>query len=212
MAPLAAMLPALGLGTAAAGTAAVGGTIAELGALSTIPALSGAASAAMGAVGAGAAGGGWLGSMLTGASILGLGAKMIGGITSANDTADIMNANAETARRQAIAEQNAGKGESLKLSKEKRQIAGEQTAAFGASGVDLSSGTPLDVMAQTAGNVERDIIQTGINADTKASGLRYQANIYDWAAQKKRMAGWLGAGTDLLSGVGAIGMAKGWGV
>jgi len=194
MPPLIAMLPAAIGGTAAAGTAAA----------TIVPAWTGMAVAAPAAV----AGSGWLSTLATGASILGTGLGAVGGISSAMQQADAMKANAKAARQEARSIQESAKGESLRLSREKRRIVGKQANIMAGAGLDISSGSPLDVMLQTTRDYEEDIQLAGYNADAAAASKRHEADIYDWAAPQRRKAGWIGAGGTLLSGLGNYGMRR----
>ena len=161
--------------------------------------------------GTGAAAGaasGWLGA----ASLIGTGLKVVGDISQANTESKIMEANARNAEIQAKSIQESAKSETFRLSKERNQMIGTQAALTGAAGVDISSGSPLEIMAETARSYESDIQNLGYMGDTKAATKNFEASIYDWGASQKRRAGWINAGTDLFSGISTMGRAAKWGL
>lgn len=55
------------------------------------------------------------------------------------------------------------------------RVVAEQRAAYGASGVDVDSGTPLDVAAETRANSELDALTAKVNAAREAWGYRNKA-------------------------------------
>jgi hypothetical protein len=152
------------------------------------------------------------GTIGTIASLAGTGLGVIGQMKQAESEAQVLEANAAAAKIEATSFQEQAKAETLKLSRERRQMIGQQAAIMGAAGVDISSGTPLDVMAETAGNFERDIEQLGYTGDVRAASKAYEASIYDWQASNKRRAGWIGAIGTAVSGIGSLAMAKSYGL
>jgi hypothetical protein len=108
--------------------------------------------------------------------------------------------NAQAAERQAAEQSQAQKDKALKLSEQRRQMIGWQVAASGASNVDPNSGSPLNVMAQTAANYERDIQYAGISADEATQAGAQQAQIDIMQGRQAQMAGWIGAGSSMASG------------
>ncbi|MCE5336739.1 MAG: hypothetical protein LLG06_19350 [Desulfobacteraceae bacterium] len=163
------------------------------------------AEAAISASMAGSSIGSWLMPALTVGS---MGVSALSSIQQGNMESEIMKANAEASRLEAKSIQESAKAETLRLSREKRQMIGQQATIMGGSGVDLSSGSPLDVMMNTARNFEDDIQQLGYAGDTKAAAKSYEASIYDWAAPMKKRAGWIGAAGTVLSGTASLLRAK----
>lgn len=104
--------------------------------------------------------------------------------------------------QKARAEQIKGKAEAEKLSDQRRKMVGSQLAGYAGGGVDPQVGSPLEVMANTYGEYERDIQMTGYNTDTAVRQAASQADIYRYAAGRAGTAGLIGAGTQLLGGVG----------
>ena len=122
---------------------------------------------------------------------------------------------------QQIAEQNARAVEKSgsyaeQIQREKNlKILGAQKTGFSKAGV-VMEGTPLDVMAGTAGEMEQDIIAQRYNTDIQAWRYRSQGAGYGSQADEygrqagadlsmasgPTTAGYIGAGATLLTGAG----------
>ena len=88
-----------------------------------------------------------------------------------------------------------------------RQIAGQQTAAMGASGTTVGEGTTGLVLDQTATMGELDARQIELNAQREAWGLRSQAAGARFSGALSEQAGTMGAvGSLITGGVGAYGI------
>jgi hypothetical protein len=122
--------------------------------------------------------------------------------TVANQRADntllIANQNEEAQRRKA------------------RQIIGNQRAGLAESGIDMTSGTGLDLVTQSYTNAELDSQNIRYEGQLNAKGLRDQATLFDYDAQVARMNGksavqssYLQAGASALSGYGRYQYAQG---
>jgi len=135
-----------------------------------------------------------------------------GQIQQGNAANEAAQANARLAMQEGAAKREALKYEGLKLSREQNATIEQQKALYGASGVDMSTGSPLDVMANTAAQYSRDIGMTGIAADQAYSNAENQAEIYRYQGKQAKMGGYLGAGGTLLTGIAnAYGMSQGYG-
>ena len=181
IAAIPAMLSAVGAsslaGSTAAGLASMGIAPTAIGGVSALS----AAGSAMGAIGTGMG--------------------IVGSISQAQTQAAIYEQNAKLAERKGEAERIAGKEKTRQLSVQQRKAVGAQVAAYGGAGVDLT-GSPLDVMADTYANYERDIQTTGYNADVARRTGQAQADIYRWGASRASATGYMNAGTTLLTSVG----------
>lgn len=71
--------------------------------------------------------------------------------------AQVLEQNAAQARNDSESVARQGRVEEGKLRDKHRQIQGSQSAAYGASGLSLASGTPTDVSVSTAAAAEQDI-------------------------------------------------------
>ncbi len=107
-----------------------------------------------------------------------------------------------------LADANAAEGMSQVQAKVIRKAAMSQrkeaTAAFGASGVDVRSGTALDVQGDIVRAGEVDALTALITGKNTATRLREQAGMQSRAAHNARVSGNLAAlGTVLQSGAQA---------
>ncbi len=168
-----------------------------------VPAWTGAAVAApAAAVGAGMAS--WLPSLTTVGTALSYGGTALGAmgeISASRQQAALMEANADASARDAKNQQEAAQDAAYELSRERRRLLGTQASMIGMSGAGFV-GSPLDVMANTAGEYERDILKVGYMGDVKAGNSMFESTINKWGAKQRRQAGMVGAGGTLLSGFG----------
>lgn len=107
----------------------------------------------------------------------------------------------------AVAEENArlatldGAMRESAIRREGRQIDGEMIAAMGASGVQLGTGSALEVLRESAYNNELDALTERYNAAAEARGYRLDAARSRAGAKDARKAGFLRAGAAILGGV-----------
>ena len=102
-------------------------------------------------------------------------------------------------------------GDTLNLSKERRRTIGTQLTMFGAAGVDPGVGSPLDVMASTAAEYERDIRYKGYAGDIGSVASANEANLYAFSAGSRRRASYLSAASSILSSAGKMYGGGGYG-
>ena len=108
---------------------------------------------------------------------------VVSGVQQANATKAQMNYQADVNKRNAkIAQANADmkRQEGIEESRLQKirnlQKVGAQQAAMAANGIDVSSGTALDVVEDTAAMGELDALTTRYNAETQAQAYERQAN------------------------------------
>jgi hypothetical protein len=92
------------------------------------------------------------------------------------------------------------------------RLAGAQRAAYGSSGVALTSGSPLDVLTDTAMLGELDALTIRSNAEREAYGFRAQqgnlmaqSGLTQMAGRDAVQASYIGAGSSLLSSAATAG-------
>ena len=187
-----AFLAAIPAMFSAAASAAGAGTAAAAGAAGT-------AAAGTGAAAAGAAS--WLPTLSTTLMAGGTALGAMGQISASRQQAALMEANADASARDAKNQQEAAQDAAYELSRERRRLLGTQASMIGMSGAGFV-GSPLDVMANTAGEYERDILKVGYMGDVKAGNSMFESTINKWGAKQRRQAGMIGAGGTLLSGFG----------
>jgi hypothetical protein len=85
------------------------------------------------------------------------------------------------------------------------RLAGRQRAIFGAAGVDLQ-GSPIDILAETAGLSAGDQYLVGLDAQNTSNILRYNADAATRAGRAKANATLLNWGADtVMRGAGIFG-------
>lgn len=84
-----------------------------------------------------------------------------------------------------------------------RQMIARQNAGMSASGLDTSTGTPLDIQTQTAGMGELDALRIVNNAQRQAAGLQAQADLDVFKGNTAQTAGYFGATGSILGGLGS---------
>ena len=154
------------------------------------------------------------------ATLAGTGMSVYGNVQSGRQAGAAAAYNAKLARREAnLAEmraQDAQRRGGLEEDRFRRQqslLQGEQVSGLAAAGVELDSGAPLQILADTAEATELDARTIRYNAQLEAWGLRNQGEGH--AAQARlalaegrnaRNSAYLSAGSSLLSGLGTAGM------
>lgn len=119
--------------------------------------------------------------------------------------------NATIAERQAQDAEQRGRVEEQRQRIQNARLAGTQRTAFAGAGVDLGSGSPLDVLMDTRQLGELDALTIRSNAAREAYGFRTQSSnlmaqsaLTQRAGQNAQAAGAVGAGSTLLTGTGNL--------
>lgn len=86
-----------------------------------------------------------------------------------------------------------------------QQVLGRQKAAMAANGLDISSGSPVDILSDTARFGEYDALTIRSNAEREAYGYRTQAAQYGAEAKMAKRSGYLNAAGSLLTGASKVG-------
>ena len=196
MAFLAAALPAVfGVTAATTGAGMAAGSVA---ALSATTATSAGLLSGIGAA---------LPSLSTLAGVAGLAGTALSAksqVDAGKAAETVAEINAANATDEAKARVEASKAETYKLSRQSNQMAGEQRAAFGATGFNIE-GSPLEVMANTAREYERDMLYSGYAGTVGATQKMNEASVSLWQGKQQKKASLWGAGTTLLTGLGNYG-------
>ena len=118
----------------------------------------------------------------------------------AEQQAQVQKYNAKVGENRAIEERQRAAFAAEQQREENRRVLGRQRALYGQAGVDVNAGSPLLVMADTARQAELDaqIILSG--GQSRASAAEAQARLSRYGAGAAQRAGYIGAGTTLLSG------------
>lgn len=103
---------------------------------------------------------------------VGAGVSALSSISAGNFADDIGAFNQASLNKQADARIESGKVEEQRHRYKIADFKGKQQAAFGASGVDVSSGSPVDILSDTAAVGELDALTIRNNAEADAFSLR----------------------------------------
>ena len=107
----------------------------------------------------------------------------------ANYQAEVAKPNAKTAQANADQKRQEGIEESRLQRMKNIQKIGAQKAALAANGIDVSEGTALDIVEDTAAMGELDALTTRYNAETRAIAYEAEANNFNNQASLDTFAG-----------------------
>ena len=117
--------------------------------------------------------------------------------------------NAALMEQQATLSRQAMETETEMMVDEKRRMMATQEAVAAKSGAAIGTGTPLLVLAEQAGTMERNILEQRRNRMIETQGLRSQAQMLRFEGKQAAKAGKLGALGSLLGGAGQMAMMGG---
>lgn len=135
-------------------------------------------------------------TVVTGISVLGSALGMANSIASQKaQAAEAKQQQAQNFQNAKLAEENArkalldGEKEKEKIRLEQKALQSKKTAEYGAGNIELGSGSPLQVLADMAGEGESLAQDTGEKARQKAQNYQNQAqNYYGQSAQAQAKA------------------------
>lgn len=119
------------------------------------------------------------------------------------DTA-IANQNANIAQQQSVAAGQAGAQEQSQIRQKERQVAGSQKAQLSSNGLDISSGSPLDLLTDTAQQSQKDVDTSRYNTAINMWGYDTQTANYRAQAQAAKQAGKNARTSTLLTGLTSL--------
>jgi hypothetical protein len=111
--------------------------------------------------------------------------------------------NAEVAQQNAQIATQQGEAAAQEQSRVAQRKIGAQVAAYGASGVDGSSGSPMDVLADSVRMATLDQLTTKYNYQLKAIGYQNQVGLDQANAENSSTAGTVAAIGGTLKGFGS---------
>ncbi len=103
----------------------------------------------------------------------------------------------EVAKAQGDLALQKGAAEEARIRDEKARIMASQRTGYGASGLDISSGSPLAVLADTATEAELDALRARWTGESENRLQRFYAGNY-------KTASYFGAGSTILTGASKI--------
>jgi len=123
-----------------------------------------------------------------------------GQVKEGEERARIEEYNAEAARNQAAVGEAKGKLDRARLRKQAIAFRSKQSALYSKAGVMLT-GSPLDIMTESAANAELDIMINRYNTTVQTQMLWDEAQQRNIMANQERMSSYLRAGSTLLTTV-----------
>jgi hypothetical protein len=117
--------------------------------------------------------------------------------------AQILEADARTAESAAGDSIARGQAGATRLLVDSSRFIGKQKASYAAAGVDTQSGSPLDVLSDSAGLSELDAKLIETNAAREAWGYKTQAGDFRRRAALSRQGGDAAAEATVLGGIGS---------
>lgn len=131
-------------------------------------------------------------------SVIGTGISAYSAINAGERQKEAADYNAEVGRQRAGDALQRGADEAATKRDEARKVGAMQREGLSMSGVDVNTGTPLDLLTETAGLGELAALKTLNNARREAWGYRAQADLDEFQGRNARTTGYLnGAGTIL---------------
>lgn len=136
--------------------------------------------------------------------VVGAGVQAMGSIQEGNYRAQVAENNAKIAGYNAQLATESGEIEASNQGLKTRAQIGEQKAAQGASGVDVNSGSAVDVRVASDILGMTDALTIKSNAAKQAYGFLTQQTSLLAEAQQDRTAGKIGAFSSLISGAASV--------
>ena len=128
---------------------------------------------------------------------------------SARYNAEVALNNASIAKQNANLAGQAGEAQAEQSSMKTRAQVGAIKTAQAANGVDVNSGSAVDVRSSAAAlgelnaiNIRSNAARTAYGYQTQAGNFQAQSQLDTFQGQNAKTAGLIGGGTDLLGGVG----------
>ena len=143
-----------------------------------------------------------------GLAAAGTGLQAYGQYQAGRQQQAMANYNSRLLQQRAVATEQAMQIETEMGHEQARRMKATQRATYATSGAEITSGTPLLVMAEQSAKMERDILQQRRNRMIEAQQLRSEAAMTQYGGQMQKRAGTLGAFSTILGGAGKIGLAS----
>ena len=122
----------------------------------------------------------------------------VGTVRQAQSQAQAKNYEAEVAAQNARIAQQQGEAAAELQAKEAQRKIGAMVAQYGAAGVDVSSGSPADVLADSVRSATLDNLTTKYNYQLKALDYTNQSNLDSDSASYYRTSGYFNAASDAV--------------
>jgi hypothetical protein len=158
---------------------------------------------ALGASAASAAAVGGLATVAVGATVVGTGVSVYGQMQQAQTAKKMGAYNAKLAENQALQTEMDSREQMRRTSIGNKRIMATHRVSYAKAGVD-TAGTPLAVMAETAGNLKLSSLDYMKKTGQDVTALYGQAGASRALGAQQAQAAYIGAGASLLSGASSM--------
>ena len=131
---------------------------------------------------------------------LGAATSAVGSIAAGVSQNNVAKYNAQVAENNATAERQRAAYEAGMIRDNVRRAIGSQRAVGASSGLDISQGTPVAVLGDTAKAGELDVLARLYSGEAAATAYQNDAARFRAEGSAAKTAGFIGAGTSVLSG------------
>lgn len=135
------------------------------------------------------------------AAVVGTAVSTYAAYSSAEAQSSANKYQSKVARNNALASQYAAEAKARQERKRDKLILSRQRAVFGASGLDPGEGTPLLTMADSARQAELNALNIEWSGRLQSDNFSAESSLRRFEAGAVKEAGYLRAGSSLLSGV-----------
>ena len=133
---------------------------------------------------------------------IGMAISAIGALSNAQSQENAAEYNKQVAERDAAIAIDQGNAQAAIQGRQSRSVIDAARAQYGASGVDVNSGSPLDVLRSSASFAALDNLTIKYNAKVRSQGFKGEALGYEMQGDAAKTRGYW-AGADILMGRGA---------
>lgn len=128
----------------------------------------------------------------------------VGSIQQGNAQAKAYKYNAQIEEQNAVQARDAASAQAGQVDRDNKRKIAEAMAAYGASGVDVNQGSPLDVLSDlaTEGELSKRIVL--YQGELTARGDQQQAGLDRMNASSAQTAGYINAGATVLGAAGKV--------
>lgn len=137
-------------------------------------------------------------------TVIGGGISAVGAVASGQAAQAAANYRAQVARNNAIFALQKGEVEAQAQGMKTSAMLGKQRAAFGASGLEVGTGSHVDVQASTAEMGRLDELTILNNAANRALGLRTEGTLEETSGKAAATEGFLKAGGSLIGSASSV--------
>ena len=123
-----------------------------------------------------------------------------GAIQQGQAASDVAKYNAEVAEQEAQAARNKAAYEEGLYRDNAEKLKARQRMSFLASGVDISEGTPLLSLGESAANIEMDAMAIRYGGEAEAIKAKQAAQLYGMKGKQAVQASYFQAGSSLMTG------------